>query len=476
MTTTPEPGPTTPPAPGGRRPAPSAQFAAWLAGELAAWRMAGIVSADQEKAIWGQYDLSEAAADRRGAPRLLIVIFSLLGGLLVGTGVLLFLAANWEEIPKPFRVGLVLVFTGAAYHFGYQLGYHRKTHPRTGEALVLLGAMLYGAGIWLIAQIFNLASHYPNGVLAWAAGVLPVPFLLRSTPLLVLTTVLFTLWTGTETAVSQHSNPAYLGVALLLLAPLAWRQRSSFALACVVAGLAFWLGFGADAWLVSHDWGLVFPLFLLYAVAVLALGTTLASFAGAEPFRWTLTLLGSAGIVLLAYGFSFPDAQHELGRDLGRAGEHGAYLAVLMVLVAFAVAAAAAGAALPRWTGVSGGRAAAYERVAVAVVLALTALLFAFPGADRDASLLQAILWNLVLFGGSLGLTVVGSLRREYSPVYLGLSAFSIALFTRYLDTLAGMLPMGLAFICGGGLLLAGGFLFERQRRRLVTAIRKEGA
>ncbi len=32
--------------------------------------------------------------------------------------------------------------------------------------------MFYGAGIWLVAQIYNIDEHYPNGFLFWALGAL----------------------------------------------------------------------------------------------------------------------------------------------------------------------------------------------------------------------------------------------------------------------------------------------------------------
>ena len=54
--------------------------------------------------------------------------------------------------------------------------------------------MFYGAGIWLVAQVYHIDEHYPNGFLFWALGALVLAWALESIPQALLATVLFTIW------------------------------------------------------------------------------------------------------------------------------------------------------------------------------------------------------------------------------------------------------------------------------------------
>ena len=36
----------------------------------------------------------------------------------------------------------------------------------------MLGTLFFGAGIWLVAQIYHIDEHFPNGFLIWGLGAL----------------------------------------------------------------------------------------------------------------------------------------------------------------------------------------------------------------------------------------------------------------------------------------------------------------
>lgn len=40
--------------------------------------------------------------------------------------------------------------------------------------------MLFGAGIWLVAQIYHIEEHYPNGFLIWGLGAMALAWALPS--------------------------------------------------------------------------------------------------------------------------------------------------------------------------------------------------------------------------------------------------------------------------------------------------------
>ena len=170
----------------------------WLKNEVKTWVKDGTINESQGKSILERYGSEEILETQERSGKL-ITILSIMGSVLLGMGVILFFASNWQGIPRPIK--LLLIFTAilAADYTGYTLRFTKKNYPRVGGALLLLGAILYGAGIWLIAQIFNIKSHYPNGVLLWAVGVLPMGYILGLNSILYLGILIFTIWTGMET-------------------------------------------------------------------------------------------------------------------------------------------------------------------------------------------------------------------------------------------------------------------------------------
>jgi uncharacterized membrane protein len=98
-------------------------------------------------------------------PAIVALVF---GGLMLGAGVLLFVAAHWDNLSPSERFALVLAMV-AVFHAGGAIA-----APRNGENLAIvlhgLGTASLGAGIFLSAQIFNLQAHWPSGVMLWAAG------------------------------------------------------------------------------------------------------------------------------------------------------------------------------------------------------------------------------------------------------------------------------------------------------------------
>lgn len=93
------------------------------------------------------------------------------GAILVGAGILSFVAANWQEIGKFYKILIILCSMLASYYGGWILKekYHRA---KTGEALILLGSIIYGAGIFLVGQMFNMRANWPDAFILWMFGLM----------------------------------------------------------------------------------------------------------------------------------------------------------------------------------------------------------------------------------------------------------------------------------------------------------------
>jgi uncharacterized membrane protein len=76
------------------------------------------------------------------------------------------------------------------------------------------------------------------------------------------------------------------------------------------------------------------------------------------------------------------------------------------------------------------------------------------------------ILFALEIFG----LIILGFIRRYPVYVNIGLLFFALDVIARYFDFFWELLPRSLFFILGGLLLLFGGIILERKRRKILSS------
>src|SRR3989338_3077168 len=100
-----------------------------------------------------------------------ITLIVTIGVILIGAGVFSFIASNWKEMGQFLKIAIIVSAMTAAYFTGFHLKEKRRL-AKTGEALYLLGAIIYGAGIFLIAQIFHVQANWPGGFILWMVGAL----------------------------------------------------------------------------------------------------------------------------------------------------------------------------------------------------------------------------------------------------------------------------------------------------------------
>jgi uncharacterized membrane protein len=183
--------------------------------QLDRWISAGVLDAGTAARI-RTFEESQSPGERLRWPILLALG---LGGLLLCAGVLLFVAAHWEELSPAARFTLVLFLVAIFPVCGSLTA---EKFPALSTTFHAIGTICLGAGIFLAAQIFNLEENWTNGVLLWAAGALVGWLLLRSWPHAALLAVLMPIWlTGrwiNRAGLDWERSSAVVWDGLLLLA------------------------------------------------------------------------------------------------------------------------------------------------------------------------------------------------------------------------------------------------------------------
>jgi uncharacterized membrane protein len=155
--------------------------------QLERWISAGVVDVGTAARI-RTFEESQGSSERWRWPAVLALA---LGGVLLCAGVLLFVAAHWDQLSPAERFTLVLLMV-ALFPIGGALASDR--FPALSTTFHAIGTVCLGAGIFLSAQIFNLEENWTNGILLWAAGALAGWLLLRKWPHAALLAVLMPVW------------------------------------------------------------------------------------------------------------------------------------------------------------------------------------------------------------------------------------------------------------------------------------------
>lgn len=434
---------------------------AWLKKETKLWVERGIINGDQAERIIGLYP-----EDHKNR---LITVLLVLGAILLGAGIILFFASNWQYLPKWFKVTLVLSQL-MLFHLSSQ--YTHSSYPRLSAALSLLGCIMFGAGIWLIAQIFNINSHFPNGLLFWFLGVLPVAYFLREPLPLALSAVLLGGW-----VVAEHSTfPFTIMLALLFFTAvfyLAYSMRSPFALAVsllsavmfiITEFIAFMDKANRPQDMYSYfDGSFLIPLALLLTARIIS---CLAGHPANDINRFSLIYavigLMLTGISLYAMSFEY------FAR--GVAGLHSSVLNINALWLLYVLSAATLAYFIFREKDGYAAGLKKYSFWVILDVIILTILIFPI----GKAPLMIAL--NLLMFAWALWLILSGYQNQNSFYFTLGIVAFIIFTITEYFNLFWEMMPKSLFFIAGGLVLLLGGYLLERQRRKVISSWQEEAA
>lgn len=147
---------------------------------------------------------------------------SILAAVLIGFSVMSFVGANWEEMPRLARLGLLVGSLWVSYLGAGAL--FARSMSAFGHSAVLLGTALFGASIMLVSQMYHMDGNPPDAVLVWMAGTLLAGIALRSNPALAFAMVLASVWGVMETGQRNGVFWPYLAAWAAVAAAFYWQR------------------------------------------------------------------------------------------------------------------------------------------------------------------------------------------------------------------------------------------------------------
>lgn len=280
---------------------------AWLAEESKAWVADGIISSEQSQAIKSLYqvEMDENIQQTGWAMGILVA----LGVLLIGGGIILLFAHNWEHLGKGARTVLSflpLIVAQALCFYTFKSKFNSTGWREAGATLVFMGI---ASSISLIGQTYHIYGDMERFVLTWFVLGLPLVYLMRSSMVMILLTVLI-CW------LCSFQGKAYW-LLFFLLVPYwvyCYKQQRNIAFywgiwlasLCFVIALCISLAFRSSPLFL-------YPIMSLMTIsaAYYLLGKVLFGFDNTKFWKNPLSSLGAIGIGIFSLALSYADLWSE---------------------------------------------------------------------------------------------------------------------------------------------------------------------
>lgn len=145
----------------------------------------------------------------------LFTVFGVLGSLLVGLGIILILAHNWDNFSRALKISLAfLPLVLGQLVTGYVIFKNKSGIWKEASATFLFFAI--GCCIAMISQIYNIPGNLSTYVLTWTVLCLPLVYLLKSNAVAMMC-IAFATFYGAELGYGFSVFPQVPWIYLLMI-------------------------------------------------------------------------------------------------------------------------------------------------------------------------------------------------------------------------------------------------------------------
>ncbi|MCU7940532.1 MAG: DUF2157 domain-containing protein [gamma proteobacterium symbiont of Bathyaustriella thionipta] len=440
------------------------QFYKKLQERLPQWQMQGWLDEKSANAILNDA-YSEADTSNFKAHKMSFIL-GIMGVILLAVGAISFFAANWQGMSKLIK--LTILFSSMTFaYLATAWALSSQKYFALGQAFLLLGVLLFGNNIMLIAQIYHIDSHYPNGVLLWVAGALLTAIIMKSEVVLVAGVLLSLIWTGMKIFDFRQIHWPWL----IFWAAVVWLAiREGFHLAShlIVLSLFLWLLFYFNSFTRYASEDFLVQIYLLIGLLIVMLAETLKCRQHVAYFVEHLSYYALIFSFIFLYILSFPDLN--LYSSVSYSNTSGIFKAQLTWMLIHLVLMGAI--LMFTYTRLKGSLKAIplFKWLAVLWLLILFVSLFLNVYFYQEQQSITVIMVNLLLFFLVIGLIYFGLSVYKRFYVNAAFILFSITLLSRYFDTFWSLMDRSVFFIVGGLLLIIGGYWLEKKDDSLINS------
>ncbi len=420
----------------------------WLFTQIDKWVENEIIDISQARAIRNLYP------DHSPGYSWGIIILSIIGAIIFGLGVILLFAYNWDKMPKEAKLGLVFISLFSA-HGTALIFYEKKADKKPlSEGLHVLGTMLFGAGIWLVAQIYHMGEHYPNAFVIWGLGALALAWAIPSVSQGILASIILAIWNGCE--VFAFRNPQYLGPIIIIagIIPLCWLLRSKILALIGIFTSVLTIGFT----LMPENKEVAGPVLFYLGAGLIALGIILENNKKFPEISPILSFVGYLPYLGIIYLLCFKNSYFlRFNMDT--------YFCKAWFWVAFTFSAIAWGLAkFKKNRDITGTSRIKAWLLPVAIAFFTFHILFPF----KIGGWFSAGVYNLIFLTHAIIIILEGGRNQDLKRMISGCILFAIIVMSRYTDLFHSLIARAIVFfIIGAGIFMAAN-LYSRSKKQSI--------
>jgi uncharacterized membrane protein len=435
---------------------PPARFRKQLKDQLPLLQAEGLITQDQANAISQRYRLDSLTAE--STHTLLMVIYTI-GVCLVGIGVISFVAAHWNAIAPEIKIVLIVTAMFAAHIAGFYLWKVSAKSPKLGHALTILGTLIFGANIGLVAQIFHIKENIYNGFAAWAIGATVMAYALQSTPNLFIAIVTSFIWfCGT---CGWRSEPAlwYPFAAAVVFIPFACIRRSAFAF--IMTLLAVGISLVVCLTTGSGEFFGMITATLIIGIAYFSAGSTLSGISKLKSFTVPAMILACISTAFALYPCSFIELAEEMTSNAPDffAGDTplvitaAIALAVALLLLLFSIR-----------------KVLDQKPIMTMLIITFASFVLIMTAALGDSDVLVIVVANVLFMALAANILWAALQFEDRRLFWASVLMIALLLLSRTIEYETGLLIKSAAFTAGGIALIVAGVMFEKYlKKRKLT-------
>jgi len=390
----------------------------------------------------------------------LFTIFGIFGGALVGLGLILILAHNWDAFSRSIKTLFAFfpLLSGQIIS-GYAILKKKSSAWKESSGTFLFFAI--GAAIALVSQIYNIPSDLSGFLCIWIVLGLPLIYVLNSKAVAMLV-IGFATYYACELGYAFNftdKTPWLYLVMLLATIPFYLKElkRAKSANTTAIFNMLFPLSLIVTLGsFVNSNWSLGFLMYAMLFGVFYNLGKT-SFFKELQLRQNSFVLLGSLGTVILFVILSFNDIWYEIQRKIIHLNSQEGVIVTVLFLIALALFIYS-----KRSSEKSKFNLFQYGFMLFAIVFII--------GAEHAA--LATILSNLILLILGVFAVKIGADTFRFSVLNYGLLIISATIICRFFDTNMSFVLRGVLFVLVGlGFFLSNFIMLKKQKAKHIKTL-----
>ena len=425
----------------------------WLYDELPTLLDQGVLNSSTAESLKKHYGSIETTPPRQR----LIQAVATLGSLLIGFGIILLFAYNWDELSKSLKTILAFAPLSIAFALGAYAQFKKPQSRAWAESISLGVALSSAACLGLIWQTYQINGGLREFYFSWSILALPLLYVYRSTSIFILLSLVTIFWIpmiGHQFSYAEFGLFAALnGSCLFHLIQSRKTYRSQFLFFCYTfsSSIAFFAILGNN---LSYGWQLWAALFF----ATVFLWDTYSK-KESSNLRFIVTgSLSQIALIVLAVTLSFDDTWTE-GLTPSPIQHRQDFLSLILALIVSA-----------SFLYLIFRRATERRRLDLAwASFPIIVLLGKAVAYNSDAGpVLAAMGANAYLIGLSILIAADAYKKHSVAKLNQGLAIFTILAIVRFFDSDLSMLARGIGFLVLGIGMIAFNFSILKTKKEVL--------